>query len=137
MVKHSNNSRSSLSNYSRLSTLPSDPNIIFILQVTDKVSQQTEGVKLGAQIPSTCGNFIYHISIIDYLQKYDLGKKTERFWKTTFKGAIPKELSSTNPSLYAERFSHFMQSKVFKTDAQQQPLMTNERSTANFLKINR
>ena len=62
---------------------------MFILKMTDKVSQQTEGVKLGTQIPSTCGNFIYHISIIDYLQKYDLSKKTERIWKTTFKGANP------------------------------------------------
>ena len=68
------------------------------------------------------------------MQKYDLSKKTERFWKTTFKGANPKELSSTNPSLYAERFTQFMQSKVFKTDVEQQPLMTNERSAASFLK---
>ena len=38
-----------------------------------------------------------------------------------------------SPSPYAERFTHFMQSKVFKTDVEQKPLMTNEKSAANFL----
>ena len=32
---------------------------------------------------------IYHISIIDYLQKYNFNKKVERWFKMTFKGAQP------------------------------------------------
>ena len=97
----------------------SNQSIHFILQMTDKVSQQTEGIKLGTQIESTCGNFIYHISIIDYLQTYDLSKKVERFYKLAFKGAHPQQLSSINPEKYAQRFAQFMQNQVFTSDKNQ------------------
>lgn len=35
------------------------------------------------QIRSVCGRYIYHLSIIDYLQKYDMQKKMERLYKVT------------------------------------------------------
>ena len=59
------------------------------------------------------GNFIYHISIIDYLQKYTFNKKCERYFKMAFSGATGNELSSTNINHYHNRFLGFMKEKVF------------------------
>ena len=49
-----------------------------------------DGIKLGKKIESEDGRFIYHISIIDYLQKYDFNKKVERFYKINVNGAKRK-----------------------------------------------
>ena len=71
------------------------------------------GIQLGTQIYSEDGNFIYHISIIDYLQKFDKFKKGERFYKVNIKGAKSSELSSMESQPYGTRFLEFMKSKVF------------------------
>lgn len=66
------------------------------------------------KIESTCGNFIYHVSIIDYLQKYDMSKKLERFSKLFLMGCKNgKDLSSINPATYKERFLNFQKKVVF------------------------
>ena len=72
-----------------------------------------DGIKLGKQIVSEDGRFIYHISIIDYLQKYDFGKKVERFAKINFNGAKRQEISSMDSAPYGERFFDFMKNRVF------------------------
>lgn len=46
------------------------------------------------------GNYIYHISIIDYLQTYSLSKRSELILKTVFWNAKPEELSSIPPDKY-------------------------------------
>ncbi len=46
----------------------------------------------------------YHISVIDYLQLWNLNKKTERFLKTVFLGKKGDELSAVEPVFYQERF---------------------------------
>jgi hypothetical protein len=43
------------------------------------------------------GNRIYHIAIIDYLQDWNLNKKTERFLKRTFLLKDGKTLSAIEP----------------------------------------
>ena len=43
------------------------------------------------------GDCVYHISIIDYLQAWDLNKKCERFLKTTCLGKDAPTLSAIEP----------------------------------------
>jgi hypothetical protein len=57
---------------------------------------------------------LYQISIIDYLQTFDSGKKKEVLAKKIFKRADPKKLSAIPSEPYGERFMHFMKSSVFQ-----------------------
>jgi len=57
---------------------------------------------------STCGQYIYNIAIIDYLQAYDFEKWGEhqiKVWLYRRDGAL---ISATHPDPYARRFLHFM-----------------------------
>ena len=65
-----------------------------MIEVSNIAAQHVDGIRLGEAIKSTCGNYIYHISIIDYLQKYDVVKKFERLHKKFIKGAKGNEISS-------------------------------------------
>merc|ERR1719498_1661350 len=83
------------------------------------------------QIQSQCGRYIYHVSLIDYLQKYDLNKKMERAAKLIAMGVrkssmssnsghfedeskfVGDDLSVVNPKLYRQRFLDFCKSTVF------------------------
>ena len=58
-------------------------------------------------------NRFFHIAIIDYLQKWDFSKKTERFAKTVFLGKNGDKLSAIEPNRYSYRFRHFMEKNVF------------------------
>jgi hypothetical protein len=58
-------------------------------------------------------DMIYHISIIDYLQEWNLNKKGERFIKTVLLQKDGVGLSAIEPVQYAKRFSHFMEMNVF------------------------
>jgi len=58
-------------------------------------------------------NKILHISIIDYLQEWNISKRGERFYKTVFKGKHPDKLSAIEPEQYAHRFRLFMEENVF------------------------
>jgi hypothetical protein len=66
--------------------------------------------KSGYKFESACGNFIYHLGIIDYLQKYDAWKKAERIFKVV-KVSLgkdrmikPDDISCLEPQKYRERF---------------------------------
>ena len=80
--------------------------------------ENTEGVDLSTKFVSKCGRYRYHISIIDYLQKYDCSKSIERTFKIVVKRAKPQEISSINPAAYHDRFLHFMKTTVFNKDSQ-------------------
>lgn len=61
---------------------------------------------------SKSGKFIYHISIIDYLQDFNFEKKFEN----KFKVLINKEgaqISAIEPKGYMTRYMRFMKEKVF------------------------
>lgn len=61
---------------------------------------------------STCGQYIYNIAIIDYLQAYDFEKWGEhqiKVWLYRRDGAL---ISATHPDPYARRFLHFMREHV-------------------------
>ena len=84
-----------------------------MLEISQLASKKVEGVKLGSSFKSQNGKYIYHISIIDYLQKYDFNKKVERFYKINVNGAKRKEISSMDSEPYGNRFLDFMKNRVF------------------------
>ena len=61
---------------------------------------------------SSCGKWIYHISIIDYLQKWNATKRQESFAKKWFLGKDPKKISATEPNFYAKRFLSFAKRNI-------------------------
>lgn len=60
---------------------------------------------------SVCGQFIYHVGIIDYLQDYNFEKKAENFWKYTVQGK-GDQISAVPPDFYGQRFLRFMKDNV-------------------------
>jgi len=74
-----------------------------------------EGITLGTPILSVDRKFIFHISIIDFLQKYNIQKKGERWFKINFRNAKPNEVSSMHFQPYGQRFLNFMRGKVFNS----------------------
>ena len=88
----------------------------FMLEVSNIAAKDVDGIKLGTSIKSCCGKFIYHLSIIDYLQRYDYKKKIERWHKISVRHAEPSHISSINIHAYSKRFMKFMQEKVLDPD---------------------
>ena len=64
-------------------------------------------------VVSQCGNFIYHICIIDYLQSFNYNKRAEIVLKMIFKNAKSKDISSMDPQNYFKRYMKFMKTQVF------------------------
>lgn len=62
---------------------------------------------------SQCGKYIYHISVIDYLQDFSFKKKAEIKLKQVFQHADPEMLSAMPSDKYQERFYKFMKERVF------------------------
>lgn len=79
------------------------------------ISEETKDIKMNTVFYSACGKWCYQISIIDYLQTFDAGKKREVLAKKLFKNADPKRLSATPPDPYGCRFIKFMK-EVFEQD---------------------
>ena len=84
-----------------------------MLEISQIASKQVNGLKLGKSIKSKDGKFIFHVSIIDYLQKYDWLKRIERYYKINVNNAKGEELSSMPSEPYRKRFMQFMRDKVF------------------------
>ncbi len=53
------------------------------------------------------------MSLIDYLQEWNLNKKVERLLKTTILLKDGKNLSAIEPKQYAARFKHFIELNLF------------------------
>jgi hypothetical protein len=76
-------------------------------------------VNSGYKLESACGNYIYHLGIIDYLQKYDAWKKGERVFKVV-KISLgsdkmrPDDISCVEPVRYRQRFLEFISKVVFR-----------------------
>jgi hypothetical protein len=61
--------------------------------------------RLGrVQSTSSAGEH-YHIALIDYLQKWDLGKQSEKWWKNLFG---KRDVSAQQPTHYQLRFMRFL-----------------------------
>ena len=53
------------------------------------------------------GDIVFHISVIDFFQQWDLSKKGERFIKTMLFNKDGPTLSAIEPVQYAKRFKKF------------------------------
>lgn len=60
------------------------------------------------------GKRVYHIAIIDYLQKWNFSKKFERFTKTILLGKDAPTLSAIEPDAYAARFKSFVEMNIIQ-----------------------
>lgn len=61
---------------------------------------------------SCCGDYIYHIAIIDYLQHWNTEKQIESAYKVVIKNQNEYLVSAVNPDIYGKRFVKFMKTKV-------------------------
>ena len=61
---------------------------------------------------SACGQYIYNLAIIDYLQAYDFEKWGENFIKVWFYQRDGTLISAVDPNPYARRFLRFMRENV-------------------------
>ena len=64
------------------------------------------------QFKSSCGNYIYHVSVIDFLTMFNFEKRMESFYKVFVKNQNAKLISCVEPKLYGSRFRHFMKNEV-------------------------
>lgn len=62
---------------------------------------------------SSCGNYVYHLAIIDYLQAFDFEKWTESRFKIYVLRKPEHLISAVDPEQYADRFLKFMKREVF------------------------
>jgi len=70
-------------------------------------------IKSRNTLESTDGSELYHIGIIDYLQRWDLFKKGEACMKSQILRRDKYKISATGPDQYCKRFKNFMKDKVF------------------------
>ena len=61
---------------------------------------------------SSCGNFIYHLGIIDYLQEFNMDKIAENKFKTFSNWKTGHLISAINAIDYQKRFVDFMREEV-------------------------
>lgn len=57
---------------------------------------------------SSCGQYIYHLAIIDYLQTFNFEKKSESRLKIWILRRPAHLISAVEPSVYGDRFIRFM-----------------------------
>lgn len=62
---------------------------------------------------SSDGKEVYHIAIIDYLQKWTKMKRLEQCSKRCILQKDPDQLSAVEPIGYEQRFKSFLRHKVF------------------------
>ena len=77
----------------------------------------TQSIKLSRErhrFSSWDNKYTYHISVIDYLQLWNLNKKGEQFLKTKFLAAQVDLLSAVEPLFYQERFYQVMSKRIFQ-----------------------
>lgn len=55
-------------------------------------------------------NLVFHLGIIDYLQKYDIHKVLEKYAKKMLRMDLKLDTSAQDPKVYAERFVNFLDS---------------------------
>ena len=71
------------------------------------------GINMSRILYSEDNKYIYYLSIIDYLQEYNIWKKIENSMKS-LKGGKNKEISAVPPKKYADRFLYFIHSNILK-----------------------
>ena len=95
-------------------TIPKSHSRKFTTKSEDIVEKMNKGFFFDGtrhRFISYSQEYIYHIAIIDYLQLYNLDKKSEHFFKTIFRGS-GAEISSVPPDRYMKRYIEFMRNEV-------------------------
>ena len=75
-----------------------------------------ESAKKRHQFHSTCGRYVYHIAIIDYLTRFNFQKRLESWYKVQWKNQDRNKVSCVEPILYGNRFIKFMSQHVIVND---------------------
>jgi hypothetical protein len=76
------------------------------------VGSTGEYAKSRHKFISSCGNFIYHLGIIDYLQEFNMDKIAENKFKTFSNWKTGHLISAINAIDYQKRFVDFMREEV-------------------------
>lgn len=89
-----------------------------------KISRNASSVSLPSlnQITSSCGKYIYHVAIIDYLQQYNMYKQFEHHGKSCLMRTPcygeheygPDDISAIQETKYKDRFNNFMRKQVLR-----------------------
>ena len=82
-------------------------------------------------IQSECGNYIYHISIIDYLTTYTVQKQLEKKSKSYIFWVKSEKISSQDPKQYGKRFVNFVKNEIFA----KVPNFENNKLSFNFTMV--
>jgi len=82
----------------------------------------TSSLSSRNQFKSSCGNYIYHVSVIDFLTMFNFEKKMESFYKVYVKNQNAKLISCVEPKLYGSRFRNFMKNEVILNEDANQSL---------------
>jgi len=61
---------------------------------------------------SSCGQYVYHLAIIDYLQTFNLEKWSESRFKIFVLRRDANLISAIEPNIYADRFIKFMSNEL-------------------------
>ena len=119
-----------------MGTIESDVSLLQSLKLLDySLLFAVETLSPGCERPSnlgrhryysTCGRYVYHISIIDYLCSFNFAKRFESFYKTVIKGAPAAKVSAVHPQMYGDRFIDFMRKQVIVNEDQEQLLVLND-----------
>ena len=83
---------------------------------------------------SSCGRFIYHVSIIDYLTNFNFNKQVESQYKIlrkTLQRQDAKGISAVHPNPYQARFLDFMSKEVFVNDGFQDQFYQSEKAKSS------
>jgi hypothetical protein len=78
----------------------------------DNSNEIIQRAKDRHRFKSTCGRYVYHISVIDFLTRFNFSKKVESWYKTTIKNKKKELVSCVPPELYSKRFIDFMNKQV-------------------------
>ena len=81
---------------------------------------------------SSCGNYYYHLAIIDYLQEFNFDKWSESKFKTWILRRNAHLISAVEPELYGPRFVKFMANEVLIDMSS----MMDEKANLSFLTPN-
>ena len=81
---------------------------------------------MSLKVKSTCGQYIYHFSIIDYLSTFGNRKRLEIWGKSWFHNVSTYDISAMAPIPYGNRFLRFINKYVLKYDETNQIDEMNE-----------
>ena len=78
----------------------------------ETIEDQQRASKNRHRFASSCGNYVYHIAIIDYITQFSISKRVESYYKVHIKNQKAELVSCVHPDLYGRRFIDFMTKEV-------------------------